>query len=396
MGAETAGAETVLAVPRTRPGAEEGRGRLAVSLIFGVHGVISGTYASRLPWLQTHIGASPGVLGAVMITLTVGALAAMPATGFVVHRFGARAGMRMLLALFCPTVVPLALAPNGWWLAAAFGVFGAAAGCADVAMNAHAVRIERRLDHSIMSGLHGLWAVGMLVGSTIGGLCAGAGIGAPAQFAVTAAVFLLVGVGACALLPRDDRVAVDVSPPRYALPSKAILVIGIVGFCGIFAEGASNSWCAVYLTHVAHTSAAVGAYSLTGFSATLALGRLTGDAVTRRLGPVTTVRIGGGVAVAGACMVALAHGPVLAILGFAAIGVGIATSVPLAIAATGRLGGDAEAAVAGLTTVMYGAGLVAGPSVGALGSAVSLPFAFWVTAVVSTGIALGARALRPA
>jgi len=390
------GAETALAVPYARPGAEVRRGRIGVSLIFGVHGVISGTYASRLPWLQTHIGASPGVLGAVMITLTVGALAAMPATGFLVHRFGARNGMRLLIAVFCPTVVPLALAPGAWTLAAAFGLFGAAAGCTDVAMNAHAVRIERRLDRSIMSGLHGLWAVGMLVGSTIGGLCAGLGVGAPAEFAVTAAVFLLVGVAACTLLPPDDAAVADLAPPRYALPSKAILVIGIVGFCGIFAEGASNSWCAVYLTHVAHTSAAVGAYSLTGFSATLALGRLTGDAVTRRLGPVTTVRIGGVIAVAGACMVALAHSPLLAVLGFGAIGFGIATSVPLAIAATGRLGGDAEAAVAGITTVMYGAGLVAGPSVGALGSAVSLPFAFWVTAVVSMGIALGARALRPA
>jgi MFS family permease len=388
------GAGTVLAAAYARPGAEERRGRIAVSLIFVVHGVISGTYAARLPWLQDHIRASPGVLGAVMITQTVGALAAMPATGRVVHRLGARTGMRILIALFCPMVIPLALAPNGWWLAAAFGVFGAAAGCADVAMNAHAVRIERRLDRSIMSGLHGLWAVGMLIGSTIGGLCAGAGIDAPAEFTVTAVVFLLVGVGVCALLPPDDRSPVNVSPPHYALPSRAILIIGIVGFCGIFAEGAANSWCAVYLTDVAHTSTAVGAYSLTGFSATLALGRLTGDAVTRRLGPVNTVRVGGVISVAGACMVALANGPVLAILGFAAIGVGIATSVPLAIAATGRLGGDAEAAVAGITTVMYCAGLVAGPSVGALGSAVSLSFAFWVTAVVSTGIVLGARALR--
>jgi hypothetical protein len=111
---------------------------------------------------------------------------------------------------------------------------------------------------------------------------------------------------------------------------------------------------------------------------------------------VLTVRIGGVVAVAGACMVALARGPILGILGFAAIGLGIATSVPLAIAATGRLGGDAEAAVAGITTVMYGAGLVAGPSIGALGSAVSLPFAFWVTAVVTAGIILAGGALRPA
>jgi MFS family permease len=390
------GAETVLAVPYARPGSEVRRGRIAVSLIFGVHGVISGTFAARLPWIQGHIHASPGMLGAVMITQTAGSLALMPTTGVVTHRFGARAGMRILISLWCIALAVPALMPNAWSLALVLFFFGAAAGCADVAMNANAVRIERRMDRSIMSGLHGLWAVGMIAGSALGGLCAGLGIGAPVEFAATAAVFVLVGVAACVLLPPDDPAAADVTPPRYALPSKAILVIGIVGFCGIFAEGASNSWCAVYLIHVAHASAALGAYSLTGFSASLALGRLTGDAVIRRLGPVTTVRIGGVVAAAGACMVALSSGPVLAILGFAAIGLGIATSVPLAIAATGRLGGDADTAVAGITTVMYGAGLIAGPAVGGLGSAVSLQFAFWVTAVVAAGIALGARALRPA
>ncbi|HZP51432.1 MFS transporter [Actinocrinis sp.] len=390
------GAELAVAVPYAVPGAQERRGRVAVNLIFAVHGVISGTFAARVPWIQTHIHATPGVLGAALITETAGALAAMPATAKVVHRFGAKIGMRVLVALFCVSLVPAALAPDPWSLAAVLFVFGATAGCADVAMNAHGVRVESRMGKSIMSGFHGMWAVGMIAGSALGGLCAAAGIGAPVEFAVTAAVFAVVGVLSCALLPPDDPAAEEVAAPHYALPSRAILFVGVVGFCGIFAEGAARSWCAVYLTDVTHTSTAVGAYSLTGFSATLAFGRLTGDAIARRLGPVLTVRLGGVVAVLGTCMVALANTPLLGMLGFAAVGLGIATSVPLAIAATGRLGSNAEQAVAGITTVMYAAGLVAGPSVGALGSAVSLPFAFWMTAIVTTGIALAARALRPA
>lgn len=390
------GAELAVAVPFAAPGVQERRGRVAVSLIFAVHGVISGTFAARVPWIQAHIHASPGVLGAALITETAGALAAMPATARVVHRFGAKSGMRILIALFCVSLAPAALVPDPWSLAGVLFVFGATAGCADVAMNAHAVRIEHRFGKSIMSGFHGMWAVGMIAGSALGGLCAAAGIGAPLEFAVTAAVFAVVGVVSCALLPPNDPASQEVAAPHYALPSRAILFVGVVGFCGIFAEGAARSWCAVYLTDVTHTSAAVGAYSLTGFSVTLAIGRLTGDAVARRLGPVPTVRLGGVVAVIGACMVALAQTPVLGMLGFAAVGLGIATSVPLAIAATGRLGNNAEQAVAGITTVMYAAGLVAGPSVGAVGSAVSLPFAFWMTAVVTAGIALAARALRPA
>lgn len=389
-------AEAAIATPHVEPAAQERRGRLAVSLIFAVHGVISGTFAARVPWIQAHIHASPGVLGAVLITETAGALAAMPATALAVHRFGAKTGMRILIALFCLSLILPGLVPDAWSMAAVLFVFGATAGCADVAMNAHGVRIERRMAKSIMSGFHGLWAVGMIAGSLLGGLCAGGGIGAPAEFTATAVVFAGLGVWSCNLLPPDDPASQEVAAPHYALPSRAIIFIGVVGFCGIFAEGAARSWCAVYLIDVTHASAALGAYSLTGFSVTLALGRLTGDAITRRLGPVLTVRLGGVVAVAGTCLVALAHDTALGMLGFAAVGLGIATSVPLAIAATGRLGSNAETAVAGITTIMYAAGLVAGPAVGGLGSAVSLPFAFWVTAVITAGIALAARALRPA
>jgi predicted MFS family arabinose efflux permease len=287
--------------------------------------------------------------------------------------------------------------PSAWALSPVLLGFGAAAGCADVAMNAHGVRIERRAGRSIMSGLHGLWAVGMICGSAVGGLCAAAGIGAVPEFFVTALLLTALAVPICSLLPDNDPVDpdADVPTPRYALPSRAILFIGILAFCGVFAEGAADNWSALYITHVGRASAAVGAYCLTGFSVTMAIGRLTGDAVTRRFGPVATVRAGGLLAVAGTFLVIMARAAVPAIAGFGLIGLGIATVVPLAIAATGRLDAnvDADSAVAGVTTVVYAGALVAGPLIGALGSAVSLPFAFGAVAVAAVGIVLSARAL---
>lgn len=372
------------------------RGRIAVSAIFAVHGVVAGTYAGRLPWLQSHIHATPGVLGAVMIAQAVGAMVAAPATGVAVHRFGAKTGMRILLLWWTAWLALPALMPSPWTLAPALFGFGAAAGCADVAMNAHGVRVERRARKSIMSGFHGLWAVGMICGSAVAGLCASAGIGALAEFPVTALVMSAVAVAVCSLLPDDDPAeSSSVPATHYALPSRAILFIGILAFCGVFAEGAADNWSAVYITHVGHASAAIGAYCLTGFSVTMAVGRLTGDSVARRFGPVATVRTGGALAACGTCLVVAARAPIPAILGFGLLGLGIATVVPLAIAATGRIEADvdADSAIAGITTIVYAGSLVAGPLIGALGSAVSLPFAFGAVVLAAGGIAFSARAL---
>ena len=371
------------------------RGRIAVSAIFAVHGAVAGTYAGRLPWVQSHIHAAPGVLGAVMIAQAVGAMVAAPATGVAVHRFGAKLGMRVLLLWWTAWLALPALMPSAWTLAPVLFGFGAAAGCADVAMNAHGVRVERRARKSIMSGFHGLWAVGMICGSAVAGLCASAGISAVGEFAVTALVLCAVAVPVCSLLPDDDPAESSVPATHYALPSRAILLIGILAFCGVFAEGAADNWSAVYITHVGHASAAIGAYCLTGFSVTMAIGRLTGDSVARRFGPVATVRAGGVLAVIGTCFVVVARAPIPAIIGFGLLGLGIATVVPLAIAATGRIDADvdADSAIAGITTIVYAGSLIAGPLIGALGSAVSLPFAFAVVALAAVGISAGARAL---
>ena len=378
------------------------RDRIAISLVFAVHGTVVGTYSSRLPWVADHVHASPGTLGAAMSALTVGALVAMPLTGQLVHRLGGRTALRLLMVLWTASLAIPGLMPNVAWLAAGLLCFGAFAGVADVLMNGQAVRIEQRAGKSIMAGLHGMWSVGGIVGALFGALCAGAGISALPEFLVTAVILVIAGLVATGLLPSDARLSDDadldleeeIRPPRFALPTRAVLGLGVLGFCAVFAEGSGTNWSAVYLTTVAHASAAVGAYCVTGFAATMALGRLTGDAVVRRFGPVLTVRVGGTLAVLGAAGVVAARSPWLGIIGFAAMGLGIATSVPLCIAAAGRATKDSDTAVAGISSITYASGLAAGPSVGALGSAVSLPFAFGLVALLATGISLTAYKLR--
>jgi MFS family permease len=385
-----------------------GRDRAVVSAMFVVHGVVTGTWTGRIPWVQEHIHASLGVLGATMVSATVGALIAMPRAGSIVRRFGDKAALRLMLGLWTACLVLPSLMPDPAALAVALFFFGATAGLADVAMNAAGVRVERRAGKSIMSGLHGLWAVGVLAGSALGAFCARASIGAPAELitvavVLTAVAMILPGqmsVQALSAEPEPARAAGPESLRRraarnFALPDKALAGIALIGFCAIFAEGAGNNWSAVYLVTVAHAGQAVAAFALTGFACTMAIGRLTGDAIVRRLGPVRTVRIGGAVALAGSTTVALGHSPAAAIAGFVLTGLGIATTVPLAFAASGRATAHAESAIAGIATVTYTAGLLADPTVGLLGSAVSLSFAFGLVALLTAGLVLGAGALAP-
>ncbi|WP_327673942.1 MFS transporter [Kitasatospora sp. NBC_00458] len=372
------------------------RARAAIALVFAVHGAVSGTFVSRIPWIQDRLDLSPGQLGLALVMPAVGSSLAMPLAGRFVHRYGGRAAVRGLLSLWCLVLVLPPVAPSLPVLCLALLVYGASAGMADVAMNAQGVEIEQRLGRSIMSGLHGMWSAGGLLAAGFGILAAHQDLDARLQLGVTALVLLAVAQPVCRSLPDLRAPEETEAPPRFALPPRSSLVIGLVGFCAVFAEGASMDWSGVYLKDVTGASSTVAAAAYTAFALTMAVSRLAGDAAIRRLGAVRATRISGAIATAGGLLVVFADRPALAVPGFALIGVGVAVVVPLAFAAAARIGGNPSQAIAGVATVTYTSGLIAPAIVGGLAQATSLPVSFGVVTTLAFALLLSAGALRRA
>lgn len=370
------------------------RARWAIAAVFCVHGAVTGNFATRVPWIQEHVGVGAGLLGLALVFPAMGASLAMPLAGAVSHRFGGRAALRGLLSLWCLALVLPSLAPNLVVLCAALFVYGAAAGMPDVAMNAIGVETETRLGRSIMSSLHGMWSVGVLVGSGVGTLAAHLDVDARLHHAVAAVVLTGLGLVACQGVLDVRAEPEEHPPPRFALPTKSALLIGGVAFCAVFAEGASLDWSAVYLRDVLDSSAGLAAASTTGFAFTMAVARLVGDRVVDRFGAVRTVRASGLLAAVGGLLVVAAPHPAVAMTGFAFLGLGVAVVVPLAFAAAGRRGPNTSQAIAGVATVTYTSGLVAPSLIGGIAHATSLAVSFGVVTALTVGLAAGAGVLR--
>jgi MFS family permease len=368
------------------------RARVGVSIVFAVHGAVTGTFATRVPWLADRIHAGPGALGLALIAPSVGAILAMPFGANLAHRFSSRSTVWVLLSAWCIALMLPALAPSYGLFVVALLVFGATAGMADVAMNAQGVVVEQRYGRSIMSSLHGLWSAGGLVSSAVGALAAHAALDARLHFLAATVVLCGIGAFACRLL-LDIRLPDD-GAPAFALPSKALLLVGLVGFCAVFAEAGSGDWCAVYLRTITGAEPGLAAASYTGFALAMTGGRLLGDRVVRRFGPVRSVRVSGVVATVGAVLVLLARAPAPAMVGFTLLGLGVAVVVPLCVAAAGTLGPSPARGIAGVATVAYGAGLAAPGTIGGIAAATSLSVSFGVVGLLCAVLAVGAGALR--
>ncbi|NDZ82100.1 MFS transporter [Streptomyces sp. SID10853] len=370
------------------------RARYALAAVFCVHGAVTGSFATRVPWIQEHAGVSAGQLGLALAFPAIGSSLLMPVSGAITHRFGARNALRGLLALWTLALALPAFAPNLVTLCAVLFFYGAAAGMADVAMNALGVETETRLGRSIMSGLHGMWSAGALIGSAAGTLAAQLGSDARLHHCIAAAALTVLGLAACQGVLDLRSTTEETPPPRFALPPKSALVIGAVGFCAVFAEGASLDWSAVFLRDTLDTSAGVAAASTTAFSLTMAVARLAGDRVVDRFGAVRTVRSGGVLATLGGLLVVLAPDPFAAMGGFALIGLGVAVVVPLAFAAAGRSGPNPSQAIAGVATITYTSGLIAPSAIGGIANATSLVGSFILVTVLAFGLVLAAGVLR--
>jgi predicted MFS family arabinose efflux permease len=381
-------------IPRVPAGLR--RARVATGAVFAVHGAVMGSFAARVPWVAGHVGVGVGGLGIALLMPGLGAMLAMPASGRLVHRHDLRSLTRVLILLWCAALLLPALPTSLVLLCGVLVIYGAAAGLSDVAMNAHAVLVEQRYGRSVMSGMHGCWSVGVLAGSAAAAVAIRVTPDARPHFLLVAAVLAVISVLASAwLLPHRPEPELD-APPAFALPSRAVLLIGLIGLCAVFAEGAGLDWSAVYVHTILGHPASTAALTVSTFAVCMAAARFAGDRIVQRVGPVTTVRLAGLCAAAGALSVVLTRNVVTVVGGFALIGVGIAVVVPLVFAAAGRIGPHPGRSIAGAAGIAYGSGLIAPGIIGGIARLSSLTVSFIFVVLLTAAIAVSAGVLRPA
>ena len=373
--------------------------RAAVAAAFLIHSTVSGTWAPRLPAIKESLGLSDGELGTALVGLAIGLVAGTRLAGAPIDRFGSRPVMRAGFPLLAATLLLPGLAGNGLALFASLLVLGVASGALDVAMNAQGIEVERVLRRPILSGLHGLWSVGLGIGAAVAAGAAAIDAEPLEHFAVVAAVLALLSVVFLrGLLPAHDQVreeSHEAEPPDVRW-TWALLLLGVIAFCSFVGEGSASDWSAVYMTQELGTSDALGAVAFAAFAVTMATARFAADPLRTRLGNVPLVRGGSLMAAAGLGAGLLIHEPWAGIAGFALLGLGLAAVVPIAFSAAGDLDPRATGRLVGRVATIGYVGSVAGPiMIGWLAEATSLRSALGLVVLLALAIAASARGCQP-
>ncbi|MEV0458594.1 MFS transporter [Catellatospora methionotrophica] len=371
------------------------RARLAVCLLFGLYGVILGTWTTRIPAIKQDLSLTDGALSLGLLAFAAGAIIGMQAAGRLVDRYGT---YRLLLPVALADgllLVSPALAPNLIVLAGCLLAFGITHGLLNITMNTAAVEVQRAWQAPIMSSFHAVYSVGGFLGAAVGGLCAYAGLSAAATFLTVAAVVAVIAPVAARwrLAPSAVPVA-ETGAGRGGLPG--VTFLGVLVFCCLVGEGAAADWSSVYLHDSLGSTPGFAAAAYAAFSIMMMAGRMVGDRLTATLGPVRLVRYSGVLAALGLGTALLIGHPVAGVAGFGLLGAGLACIAPQVFSTAGSQdparAGQAIARVASLGFL----GFVVGPlAIGALAELVGLPAALTIPAVLALFVAAAATSLRP-
>src|SRR5664279_615846 len=242
-------------VPTTMPDAARIQsGRRALLVLFGILGLLSTTFLSRMPSLRDLMHVTPAGLAMLLLSGAMGALVALTVTGWATARFGTRALLWWssfgYLAAFSTVGVASALGSPVLFVTAYFFVSVTFA-LANVPVNAEAAEIERRVGRSIMSQFHAAFSVGMALGLAIGVAASHWGIAPVWHFAIVAAAATMVRLVMIPIAVIDGTPDARVASKSLGGPfatagveyrNKRVLLIGGIVFASAMAEMIAAQW----------------------------------------------------------------------------------------------------------------------------------------------------------
>jgi len=367
--------------------------RIAVKLLFFINGFVHANLAARFPRVQEIFSIDNGTLGIVLLSSSLGALLAMPFTGWLIIRNGSRRITIVAVFLYC-LFVPLVPVMTGiYGLALVFFIMGITAGMLDVSMNAQAVMVEQQYRKPIMTSFHALFSIGMVAGAGCGALFVKLQTTLLVHLCVVIALSLLGAAWARYHLIHDRPKEKVAEVPAFRLPNAAMVSIGVIAFCCMLGEGAMADWSTNFMEKISGASKALAPIGLSSFALAMTIGRFFGDSVRARLGDTKLMIYLGIIATLGLTITLVFIHPYITIAGLFITGLGLSSIVPIAYSIAGNTKDlSPGVGLAMVTTVGYAGFLFGPPIIGFIADWQSLRLALGVVAVLFVVMTLlGAR-----
>jgi predicted MFS family arabinose efflux permease len=357
------------------------KARFAVFAYFTIAGAAMTFWAVHIPFVENKLEIPHSTIGGLLLVLGAGALTASQMVGHFIDRVGSKSATFLAALLMGLMMLLPGLATDTITLGLALFVLGLGIGATDVAMNAHAVEVEKAYQRPIFSAFHAMWSLGGLLGATLGGVALANKFEMQTTLTLASIGTILVAILMRGwmlpdnpnqlLTPRaadDDRSHEKQNLKEGNAENKKVLgyvlFLGAMAGAAAIAEGTGIDWSALHHARILGTTDASASLALAVFAGAMGLTRLVIDRLVAIRGRIFVIRYGSLVSALGTSVVVISTSSPVALIGWLIAGVGIAGVVPQLFAFSAEVGeqshtGRNMAKVVGITY----AGVLAGPAI---------------------------------
>ncbi len=307
----------------------------------------------------------------------------MPLAGWFIARF--RVGRATLVGTLMLSLSPaiISMANTFSFLIVAMVYFGLTNALMDVSMNAAAALTEKKLQRHIMSTCHGMWSFGAMVGSAVGSITVGLGIGIRPHLFI-AVILVISSVIVLSRLISSYEEERKTGEKVFALPNLALFGLATAAFCIMLSEGAIADWSAIYMKETLLSNPFLIGLAYSSFSFLMAIGRFSGDAVIPTIGKRHTVFWGALLSGIGLGATLIIGDPMFAIIGFGLTGFGYSCIIPVLFSsAANEPGFSSGTGIASVSIIGYTGFLAGPPVIGFLADSYGMTLALGYVAILS-------------
>lgn len=373
--------------------ARTARATWACLFVFFILGVSAASWVSRLPALRDALDLAPTELAQMLLIGSLGSLIALPSSGPLVGRIGARATTRLGVGLWTLGIVGVALAAHVASrpaLSACLIAVCCGSSLWSATSNIEGGLVEAARRRVLLDKLHAMFSLGMVTGALIGAALAGLGVSVTVHLLVMSAVILAstlaashfylsetevagfsVAAGAAAGGPSgpDQEAAARAGArargrTRQAWSERNTVLVALMVLSGGLMEGAANDWLALSMIDGYGMEAAQASLVLSAFLTIMATVRMLSTGLHRRFRAdrlLQALMVG---ACAGLLLVAFAPASWAALVGVVLWAAGAALVFPTGASALSKDPSMTAARVSVLSTINYGAALIGPPVLG--------------------------------
>ncbi|MDR2920232.1 MAG: MFS transporter [Tannerella sp.] len=353
--------------------------RIGISSFYLVAGLIFASWASRIPDIKVLLNLTDGDLGKILFAIPTGQLMMMFLSGYLVNKFGSRITLLISITMYALVLVFISFSNNFGTIFLVLFFFGTAANMINIALNTQACGLEALYNRNIMSSFHGLWSLGGLSGGIIGAIFVHAGQSILTHYTFIAIVcFILVAIGSRHLITNESTLKNNCEKNSKSLSKLdlPIILLGLIGFGGMFCEGTMFDWSSVYFATIVKPDESLVRLGYIAGMGTMTIGRFIADRFVSRYQAPTVLKFCGLLIISGLLLTVAFPYLITSTLGFMLVGLGISSIVPICYSVAGKSSSySASIAITIVSSISFLGFMIGPPLIGLLSEATNLRIA---------------------